>query len=54
MYQKLLNIYFLKTDIIMKTIILLEQAVRYRTEVIGECAWGVMGFQWQTGDVHSG
>lgn len=31
MYQKLLNIYFLKTDIIMKTIILLEQAVRYRT-----------------------
>lgn len=38
----------------MKTIILLEQAVRYRTGVIGECAWGDMGYQWQTGDVHSG
>lgn len=32
----------------MKTIILLEQAVRYHTGVIGECAWGDMGFQWQT------
>lgn len=37
MYQKLLNKYFLKSKITMKTIILLEQAVRYRTGVIGAC-----------------
>lgn len=37
MYHKLLNKYFLKSKITMKTIILLEQAVRYRTGVIGAC-----------------
>lgn len=53
MYHKLLNKYFLKTKIIMKTIILLEQAVRYRTWVIGACDLSERGLQWQTEAVYS-
>lgn len=38
----------------MKLLFYLSKQLDTVQGVIEECAWGDMGFQWQTGDVHSG